>query len=537
VAAGLRVLVIANTTVPSRDTIVFVRYALDLGDPPPTADGQPGNILTVLRANEHPPGYPLTILAVAELGGQSPRNTSASAMGLSAQIASGVAGVLLSIPLYLLTRRILGRNAAFVATLVFGVLPGFVEVTSDGISDGLFWLTTVAALWFGVRAVEATKRRTEVWNGLGAGACCGLGYLVRPEGAAIALSIGVTLVGLVIVMWIRRRRTGAAHPVSPRLIAGFALIAGWLVTTLPYMVAIDGVSNKPTFRALFDRLRGREIDRTYFDRSFIGAGPRLPLAVWWTPDDAARGSKAVWATKALGSEYLKAALYVVPAFGLIGLYSLRRRLGDPRLLLLLVVAALQALMLWALALGIGYVSQRHTIIIVMITCIFAPEGFHTLSVWAIRAWQSPRLARLSFAHRMQSANPCVLAGIWTAIVIAIALPRNFRSLHEERAGHKAAGLWMKDHVPTDWQIVDPFGWAEWYTGRTLRAIPNPNPYIGPGLYAVFEPNAKSPHSKLGYYEMARDVKDQGQMVFQFPHGVSDDQIKVAVYKSPPLKAK
>jgi hypothetical protein len=173
----------------------------------------------------------------------------------------------------------------------------------------------------------------------------------------------------------------------------------------------------------------------------------------------------------------------------------------------------------------------------MITCIFAAEGFHAISVWAIRAWQSPPLARLSFAHRMQSVNPCVLVTIWTAIVVAVALPRNFRSLHEERAGHKAAGLWMKDHVPTDWQIVDPFGWAEWYTGRTLRAIPNPNPYVGPGFYAVFEPHAKSPHSKLGYYEMARELAAQGQMVFQFPTGVPEGQIKVAVYKSSPWKVR
>jgi hypothetical protein len=301
------------------------------------------------------------------------------------------------------------------------------------------------------------------------------------------------------------------------------------------MVAIEHVSNKPSFKALIDRLLGREIDRTYFDRSFTRAAPSVPLAVWWTSEDAAKNSKAVWATKALGSEYMKAANYVVPAFGLIGLLTLRRPLADPRLVLLLVFVAMQALVLWALAWGIGYVSQRHTIMIVMVTCIFAIEGFFTLSVAAIRMWQAPALAKLSVASRMRTADPWVLVCIWTGIVMAVALPRNFRSLHEDRAGHKAAGLWMKDHVPADWQIVDPFGWAEWYTGRTLRAIPNPNYYVGPGLYAVFEPNAKSPHSKLEHYVPASKVKEQGELVFQYPAGVPEAQIKVAVYKSPPLK--
>jgi hypothetical protein len=54
---------------------------------------------------------------------------------------------------------------------------------------------------------------------------------------------------------------------------------------------------------------------------------------------------------------------------------------------------------------------------------------------------------------------------------------------------------------------------------------------------VFEPNAKSPHSKLGYYEMARELAAPKKIVFQYPAGVSEDQIRVAVYKSPPLKVK
>jgi hypothetical protein len=137
---------------------------------------------------------------------------------------------------------------------------------------------------------------------------------------------------------------------------------------------------------------------------------------------------------------------------------------------------------------------------------------------------------------MRGVNPWMLVAIWVAIVMAVAVPRNFKSLHEERGGHKLAGLWMKDNVPPDWQIVDPFGWAEWYTGRTLRTIPNPDPSKGPGVYVVFEPNAKSPHSRLGYYEMARCLCDppglKPSRVFQYPDGVPDDEIKVAVYRCP-----
>lgn len=549
-AVALRVVVIANTTLVSRDCIVFVRYTLDLEDPPSAM----GGVLGVIRANEHPPGYPFAILVVSEVVRQFTGGATVPTMALSAQIASAVAGVLLTIPMYLLTRRILGRNSAFAATAVFGVLPGVVEVTSDGISDGMYWLTMVTALWFAVRAMRGVSRAVARRNGFAAGLSCGLGYWIRPDAGGVALAIGLTLLGVVFVLWTRRRRVEVGIPpirdrILPRFQAGFLLIAGFVIVAVPYMVIIDGPSNKPTFKALFDRLRGREINRTYFDRAAYRPAVRLPLAAWWDESTFEGQSRPVWALKSLGNEYAKAAHYILPAFGLIGLFALRRRLSDPRIALLLVVAGLQALILWMLAWAIGYVSQRHTMLIVMVTCIFAAAGFHYLALLAIKAWQTEAVSRRtvrflaplagratgeSFVRAMRSADPWFFVAVWVAIVMAVAVPRNFKSLHEERAGHKAAGLWMKENVPADWQIVDPFGWAEWYTGRTLRAIPNPDPSKGPGVYVVFEPNAKSPHSRLGYYEMARDLMNRTSppTVFRYPDGVPDNEIKVAVYHCP-----
>jgi hypothetical protein len=548
-AVALRVVVIANTTLVSRDCIVFVRYALDLEDPPSTM----GGVIGVIKANEHPPGYPLAILAVSRVVRQFTGGETVPTMALSAQIASALAGVLLTIPLYLLTRRLLDRNSAFAATAVFGVLPGVVEVTSDGISDGLYWLTVVTALWFAVRAMRGVSRAAARRNGFGAGLFCGLGYWIRPDAAGVALAIGVTILGVVFVHWTRRHRSELVAPpigdrIWPRFQAGLMLIAGFALVAVPYMVIIDGPSNKPTFKAMFDRLRGREIDRTYFDRAAYRPAVNLPLAAWWDAAAFEGQSRPVWALKSLGGEYAKAAHYVLPAFGLIGLFALRRKLSDPRLALLLVVAGFQAVILWLLAWAIGYVSQRHTMLIVLVTCIFAAAGFHYLALLAIKAWQTEAVSRRttrfltplvgrgtgeSFVRAMRGADPWFLVAIWVAIVMAVTVPRNFKSLHEERAGHKAAGLWMKENVPADWQIVDPFGWAEWYTARTLRTIPNPDPSKGPGAYAVFEPNAKSPHSRLGYYEMARDLRDRhGEKVFQYPAGVPDDEIKVAVYRCP-----
>lgn len=546
-AIALRVFVIANTTLPSRDCIVFCRYALDLESPPPAA----GGFLGVIKTNEHPPGYPLAILAVLKvmrlLMGDE---TTVPMMAMAAQVASALAGVLITIPLYFLCRRILHRNTGFAAAAVFGVLPGFVEVTSDGISDGLFWLTAITALWFGVMALRPSSVRTATIYGFMAGLMCGAGYLVRPESAIVALSIGMTLLGMVVTLALRRRRSQLpTHGIRPRLLAGLTLIAGWVVMTVPYMVLIDGISNKPTERAFFQKLMGRKVDPTYFDRQSARPAPQVPLAVWWDDSVNAGQSRSVWAARALWAEYWKASFYVLPAFGLIGLIAVRRRLTDPRFVLILVFAGFQALLLWTLAMNIGYVSQRHTILLVMVTSIFAAEGFHWLAFFAIGLWRTPtarRWAGDAFAHTMQSANPWLLVAIWSAIVMTVALPRNFHSLHEERKGHKLAGLWMKDNVPPANQIVDPFGWAQWYTTRTLREIPNPTYTPGmPDFYVVFTPNANSPHSRLGTYEWAEVLagkKNGAEIVFQYPAGVAEKEIDVAVYKChplpvPPLKQK
>jgi hypothetical protein len=52
------------------------------------------------------------------------------------------------------------------------------------------------------------------------------------------------------------------------------------------------------------------------------------------------------------------------------------------------------------------------------------------------------------------------------------------------------------------------------------------------VYVVYEPNAKSPHSRLGYYEMAKNLADPDKIVYRYPDGVPYDEIKVAVYRCP-----
>jgi Dolichyl-phosphate-mannose-protein mannosyltransferase len=515
-AVGVRTWMVANTTVPSRDCIVFVRYALNLESPPDDL----GSRIDVVRKEEHPPGYPAAILVMSWLvrsqWGDAATAISAESMGLSAQLVSAVSGVLLAIPFYLVVRRVFDSNTAFAAVAIYEVLPVFVEVTSDGISDGLFLWTAVSALWFAVRALESSSLRCAGLYGAGAGACCGLGYLVRPDGLIVAAAIGLTFAGVL------GRRLFSRHSWRFPLGAGIALVLGTAGVAGPYMCLIGGLTNKPAGKGLSDTIQGGEPDKAYFDRSNSLRPVNLPIAAWWDPVAYEDQTKSIWAAKSLFNEYLKAAHYAVPWFALVGLAALWRRWSDARVVLLLAFAGVHACVLYLLAWKIGYVSQRHTLPEVLVTCVFAAASFPVLGASGVRWWRR--------------GTPWSWGAVWAVVLIAAALPRDFRSLHSERAGHKAAGKWLATQDRAI-EVVDPFGWAEWYAGRTLRTIPNPDPRKGLYVYAVFEPNSPSPHSRLGWYDTAKQLKEQpdSEPVFEYPPGVPKEKVKVAVYKCQPLK--
>jgi hypothetical protein len=113
------------------------------------------------------------------------------------------------------------------------------------------------------------------------------------------------------------------------------------------------------------------------------------------------------------------------------------------------------------------------------------------------------------------------------------------SLHAERAGHRAVGEWLRQNGDPAIEVIDPFGWAEWYAGRSLREWPVPKPYDGRPKYVVFEPNSKSPHSRLEWYEHAQkllaDPAWTPDVKCKYPKNATDDDVRVAVYLCTPVK--
>ena len=88
------------------------------------------------------------------------------------------------------------------------------------------------------------------------------------------------------------------------------------------------------------------------------------------------------------------------------------------------------------------------------------NGGGVLAVLMSHGRASAMSASLNGRDRRSRPAPWRLVAMGSLIlVMAVALPRDFRSLHRERAGHKAAGYWLREHAKSE-TIVDRIGAAQ-----------------------------------------------------------------------------
>jgi Dolichyl-phosphate-mannose-protein mannosyltransferase len=510
---SVRLWVVSHSQVAARDSIGFIRYALNLESPPLAASR-----LEVLKQSLHPPGYPVAVLLMSWPVRALSDSTECDAMVRSAQLVSVFSGVLLALSMYFLGRRLFGPVVALLTTALFQVLPVSVQVTSDGLSDGLFLLLAATTLWLGVRALEQPSWLRFLACGMGAG----LAYLVRPEGLMLVAAAGLALVF--------GRKLAAPSRWRQVLPNGLALVAGALLIAGPYMALIGGITNKPTGGGL---LHGEDPDKIWKARPVeMGERPfySLPLGAWWNDGINKGESRFLWATQSLFMEWLRSSHYLPGVLALFGLWLMRRRLREPAMLFLVVLAGMHAALLWLVAARAGYVSQRHTLLIVLVCCFFAAAAMLVVASWLAYGWRSHGARPTEQGLLARRTFWCVAL---SALLVALSLPAATKALHGNRLPHKNAGLWLAENASPHDQIIDPFKWAEFYAGRSLRVEPNWNVHAG-NLYVVLEPNSPNPHSRLPWLPRAEYLARTACAVYHWPEQVPLDQAKVVVYRAPPL---
>jgi hypothetical protein len=194
------------------------------------------------------------------------------------------------------------------------------------------------------------------------------------------------------------------------------------------------------------------------------------------------------------------------------------------MLLILILVRLAAVM--------GYVSDRHALLVILCGCYWSVLGLDELP---------RRLA--NFGRRLPSGtlgNRVLLkldqpgtAPLLLALLVSATLPKTLEPLHWNRGGFRAAGLWLAEHSTLADEIDDPYCWAHYYAGRVFiegEETHAPPDHV-PVWYVVVE-NAKSQHERLTKVNEVQRLKDLGEPVWRWAGKRKKEEAEVVVYRVP-----
>jgi Dolichyl-phosphate-mannose-protein mannosyltransferase len=533
-AVGLRGWLLCNTEVAARDSIGFIRYALQF-------DGQARTDAIkswgdVIRANHQHPGYPLTVLALSYpvrflLGGMSP-----AAMQLSAQLASGLAAVLLVFPMFYLGKTLFDRGVGFWAAVVYQCLPVTAHILSDGLSESLFLLLATTSLLCAARAVAGNS-----WGRFAlCGACCGLTYLVRPEGGLLLAAAGLVLIGMQLAPRFRRHW-------GTWLACGTSLGLAAAAVGSPYVLITGHLTNKPSVHIMVGDPpadAGKTAPRSAIDNdkpamAIAPSGRPLFASIFavWLKQEGSLFHRLRVGLVTVVDELLRGYHYLAWMPALLGLWWFNDRTRTmPSFWVIHVACALHALVLWRLAVVVGYVSERHVQLLLLIGCFPAVAALRAVPQW-LAGWLSRNLAPQARLRRtLLSMSASLLSLLLLVGLVAAGMPRTLQKLHASRAGYHAAGVWLAGHVvhPVD-EVQDSHCWAHFYAGEVFdegkpRLVPSgvtPLRYIVVGRHKEKDPEATSAAP-----EPDAAVPPQGQIVYHWPPQKPAEAADVVVYAVP-----
>jgi hypothetical protein len=226
------------------------------------------------------------------------------------------------------------------------------------------------------------------------------------------------------------------------------------------------------------------------------------LAVWWTG-----GAKhtahppATWGLWALGRELIRASQYVLWLPLIVGLWWFRGRLATtPGLLVIFLLSGIYALIAARMAVVVGYLSERHTLFLMLCGMFWAAAALVALADWLAASASNFRRGTLGVA--------CL-----SMLALGFATEA-LRPLHANRAGHRAAGLWLREHYRPGDEILDPFCWAHYYAGAVFAEGIAPPTGFQRARYIVLE-NSTNQHSRLPLMVVAREVAKRAVPVYRW----------------------
>lgn len=494
----LRLWLISNTEVTARDSIGYIRYALQFE--------RYGWKQTLLSNHQHP-GYPalvwLTSLPVRFIDG----DTTPDNMELSAQLVNLAASLLLILPMYFLGRQFFERTVCFWAVILHQYLPISGQHLSDGISEPIYLVLLSSGLLQAVHAV----RDHSVWRCQLCGLFTGLAYLTRPEGALILPSLLIALfVAQIVPAW---RSTRLRYLECSLAAATTAMVVGSI-----YVFATGQITNKPAANVIIG-VNGAVDARQ--SSSTVGG----PLFAARVAQSDHRSIHAIYSLGAIAAEINQGLHYggAIPA--LLGLWwsfgSMRRQIV---FWVLVVYAVIHGGILVALGLKAAYISDRHVMILVLFGCYFTVAGLRELP-GRVLAWFKANDGIAWYRS----------APLWSAVLfltlIGACLPKTTQRLHGNRVANHEAGLWLADHLEVGDHVEDDHSWSHFFAGLVFQEDSRPilPADLVPKCYIV---TTRSRDPMIDEQRQTRGIAKEAKVVYVWPPQAETDKARVVIYAQP-----
>lgn len=450
----------------------------------------------LIRSTDHPM-YPVAIAAshAALVRGERPEDWQAAA-----QAASVLAGVLLSVPLYLVALELFGGPSAWLGVLLFYLAPGISPILADVLSEGTFLLFWTWGLWAGLRFLREGRFG---WLPLMIG-CGGLAYLTRPEGLLLPAAMASTLLLMPLLQSTRLN--------WPRWCAavGF-LVVGPMLLVGPFVALKGGLGTKPAIQRLLGTAPRSAADAVERARPLDPDQTELQTFL--------KAAKAVWESV---RDIVSIPLVPLAVVGVV--LAVRSGSAQSRVWLLMAVMGSAALLgLWRLHVTGGYCSPRHAIVFAV---VLIPAAGH--AVCRLLGAVSIPGRVLGLGEGRFSAGPAV----WVVVLLAYAgwaAPSLARPVNGDLAGYRQAASWVSEHLPPEGRVVDATGWTQFYASRpgynfgNLRDAPS-----DPNLRYVVIREAHL-HGAWWYCDVMRAIIQSREPIAVFPEHPRKGQARVFVF--------
>lgn len=409
----------------------------------------------------YPPLYPLLtglsslIFRDAEAGGK---------------MVSAMAGGLLVVPVYLLTRMLYGKGAATVCAILIAINPSLNYYSTLLLTESTYTLLFMAAVLTGLAALS--KGGMAFFS---TGVVLGTCYLIRPEAIGYLALMLVLTFGTVV--------SGKHLPLRRVLLNVFNLVTGFTLLASPYILLLRQRTGRWTIsdklRALTDS--GESLERKWFG---LEAGRRTTLADRLYGGIYEENARTIEAGSISSGprDFRRAVGHSIEALKWEISYLIHH-LVPPQFMLLVGLGLFKAdwskeiyLLLFFVATLIGYAMLPDAVegrlllpLLPMLLC-WAARGIEEVGNRLDGLLERINLSR---AFSLKAAQALRAAGI-AALLLSLLpwIAHTFiRGQLNQLVEHKQAGAWIREHSGAASLVMATNPYAAFYAGRKSLYLP------------------------------------------------------------------